>query len=206
MTLRSSLAGRLSAVLRQSSVRVPFIGKIEEKAVKTHLLCAVALGLAGTATAASAQDSQTINLNSSVAAYCANVGAGGAGLLALGAVSDSDGRVVTSFPTAAHTVSGYYCNAPANVTVNAAPLMQIGVTTVTDDSSFTNRIDYQANLVWDDVSGSDQSLAAGGTLIPSGQANIGNLVVSVSNPDTAGNRRPIAGDYAGAVTLTVALQ
>lgn len=174
--------------------------------MKTHLLCAIALGLAGAATAASAQDSASININSSVAPFCANVGAGGAGLLALGAVSDDDGRVVTAFPTAAHTVSGYYCNAPANVTVDAAPLMQIGVATVADAGSFTNRIDYQANLVWDNVTGSDQSVAAGGTLVPSTEANIGNLVVSVSNPDTAGERRPIAGDYAGAVTLTVALQ
>ena len=207
MSLRPSLAGRLSAAFRHPSVRVPSNGKIEEKAVKTHLLCAIALGLAGTAVSAAAQTNPTasIAINSTVGGYCANIGAGGAGLLELGAVSDSDGRVVTAFPTAAHTVSGYYCNKPAKVTLTAAPLMQQGVAIVEDDASFTNRIDYQANLAWDDVTGFDPSATAGGTEISSAEANIGNLVVTVSNPDTEGNRRPIAGDYEGAVTLTVAL-
>ncbi len=207
MTLRSSLADRQSAAIRHPSVRVPSNGKIEEKAVKTHLLCAIALGLAGTAASASAQTSPTasININSTVGGYCANVGAGGAGTLALGAVSDADGRVVTSFPTTSHTVSGYYCNKPATVTLTAGPLMQQGVTSVDDDGSFTNRIDYQANLAWDDVTGFDPSATAGGTEISSTEANIGDLVLTVSNPDTEGNRRPIAGDYQAAVTLTVAL-
>jgi hypothetical protein len=205
VTLRTSLADRRLAAFRHPSVRVPSNGKIEEKAVKTYLLCAVALGLAGAAASASAQSAASININTTVGGYCANLGAGGDGLLALGAVSDDDGRVVTAFPTTAHSISGYYCNKPAKVTLTAAPLMQQGVAVVTDDTSFTNRIDYQANLVWDDVSGSDPSASAGGTEISSTEANIGNLVVTVSNPDTEGNRRPIAGDYKAAVTLTVAL-
>lgn len=173
--------------------------------MRTHLLCAIALGLAGTATAASAQDTASINVNSSVAPYCAALAAA-PGPLALGELAGETGFVVTSFASSpTYSVPGYYCNAPTTVTLSAAPLMQTDVAVVDDESSFTNRIDYRANLVWDNVSGFDDSVDSQSTPISSAQANIGELIVSVSNPDTAGNLRPISGDYTGAVTLTVAL-
>ena len=125
MTLRHPLAGRRSAASRQPLIRIPFAGNIEEKAVKTHLLCAVALGLAGIATAASAQDSDTFNINSNVTPFCANTGADPAPL-ELGELADNNGFVVTTFvgPTT-FTIPGYYCNAPATITLSGAALKSI---------------------------------------------------------------------------------
>ena len=202
MNLRPILASRRSAEPRQPLIRIPSIGKIEEKAVKTHLLCAMALGLAGTATAASAQDSDTFLVQTNVAAFCANMGAA-PGPLALGELADLNGFVVTTFagPTT-YSVPGYYCNAPATVTLAAGPLLQTTSPAPTD-AGFTNRVDYTASLVWDDVNGSVDSVNNTPATIPSGGPNVGDLIVTVSAPDTDGDRRPIAGDYAGAVTLTI---
>lgn len=202
MNLRSFLAGRRDAGLRQPLIRIPSIGKIEEKAVKTHLLCAMALGLAGTASAAAAQDSDTFLVQTNVSAFCANMGAA-PGPLALGELADLNGFVVTTFagPTT-YSIPGYYCNAPATVTLAAAPLLQTTSPAPTDPG-FTNRVDYTASLVWDNVNGSVDSVANTPATIPSGGANVGDLIVTVSAPDTTGNRRPIAGAYAGAVTLTI---
>jgi hypothetical protein len=210
VTLRTFLAGRHSAALRQTSVRVPPVGKIEEKAVKTHLLCAIALGLAGAATAASAQDGPTsseFNINSSVLAFCSSLTAP-TGALELGELTDGDGQVVETFANSpTYSVAGYYCNAPATIELSAAPLMQTGDPVIYDEAAFTNRVDYQANLVWGVVTdASDQSAGALDVVeIDTGVANIGELKVSVSGPNTDGNRRPVAGTYEGAVTLTVAL-
>ena len=206
MSLRTFLAGRHSAALRQPPVRFPLAGIIEEKAVKTHLLCAIALGLAGAATAASAQDSTTFNVNSSVTPFCSSLTAP-TGSLSLGELIEADGHVVDAFvnsPT--YSVNGYYCNAPATITLAAAPLMQTGAPVDFDPGSFTNRVDYEAVLAWGAVDGSDESAGEPEpTEIDSGLANMGNLVLSVTGPNTDGNRRPVAGAYEGSVTLTVAL-
>lgn len=208
MTLRTFLAGRHSAALRQISARVPLAGKIEEKAVKTHLLCAIALGFAGVATAASAQDptSSDFHIRSTVAPFCSSLTAP-TGSLALGELTDADGRVVTDFeesPT--YSVSGYYCNAPATITLSAAPLMQVGDPVIYDPAGFTNRVDYEAVLVWGSVDASDETAGDPDVVeIDTGLANMGNLVLSVTGPNTDGNRRPVAGTYEGAVTLTVGL-
>ncbi|MBI1405006.1 MAG: hypothetical protein GC145_02645 [Caulobacter sp.] len=173
--------------------------------MRSHLLCALALGLIASATAAAAQDSDTITVRTKVSPYCKDTGAAPPPL-ALGALADGNGFVVSSFagPTS-YTLSGYYCNGPTSITLAAAPLLQTAGTTVLDTSSFTNRIDYQATLDWVDVDGTANSTASSPTVITASQANLGDLVVSVSAPDTAGNLRPISGDYAGAVTLTITL-
>lgn len=204
MTARSPLAGRRSAALRQPLIRIPSVGKIEEKAVKTHLLCAMALGLAATATAASAQDSESFIVQTSVAPFCANLAAAPTPL-ALGELIDADGFVVSAFAgTSSHSVASYYCNAPATVTLAAAPLMQTDGVAIVDVESFTDRVDYDASLVWDNVTGSVNSAAAPAS-IASTEANTGALTITVSNPSVDGTVRPIAGEYAGAVTLTIAL-
>ena len=208
MTPRTFLAGRHSAALRQTSVRVPPVGKIEEKAVKTHLLCAIALGLAGVATAASAQDGPTsseFNVNSSVLAFCSSLSAP-TGALELGELTDGDGLVVEEFadsPT--YSAAGYYCNAPATIELSAAPLMQTGDPVIYDEAAFTNRVDYEATLAWGAVNASDASAGAPDVVeVPTGP-NLGDLILSVSMPTTDGNRRPVAGQYEGSVILTVGL-
>lgn len=187
------------------SKRFPFFGTIEEKAVKTHLLCAaLALGLAATASAAAAQDSDTITINSTVSKYCQSLGTPSP--IALGELVDGVGFVVTSFAgTNSSSVASYYCNAPATISLAATPLTQAAGSAILDPSSFTNRIDYVASLGWDNVNGSVNTLSGTPSSIVSSEANIGNLVVTVTDPDTAGNKRPIAGNYAGAVTVTVTL-
>lgn len=181
------------------------IGKIEEKAVKTHLICAIALGLAGTATAASAQDSDTFLVQTNVSAFCTNLSAA-PGPLDLEELAGADGFVVTTFAGAtSFSIPGYYCNAPATITLKAEPLVQTDGTPITDPAAFTNLVNYTANLTWDDVSGSSDSTVVDGTPITTAEANAGNLMVWVSDPNTVNNRRPIAGVYAGAVTLTITL-
>jgi hypothetical protein len=205
VTARSILAGRRSAAFRRPPIRIPFIGKIEEKAVKTHLLCAIALGLAGTATAASAQDQDSFTVQTTVPKYCASVGADPAPL-ALGDLSGPTGFVVSSFAgVTSHSIPGYYCNAASTVTLKADPLLEPTPTSLLDTSSFTNRIDYTASLVWDNVTGSDDSVSAAAATIAASEANIGAMTVTVSNPNVRGDTvRPVAGAYDGAVTLSVA--
>lgn len=173
--------------------------------MKTHLLCVLALGLAATATAAAAQDSDSITVQTQVQPYCANLGADPAPL-ALGELTGDNGFIAAAFAgDTSYSVSSYYCNAPATVTLAAAPLMRTPTIPVPDSASFTDRVDYVANLVWDDVTGSVNSAANTPSDIDTAEANTGALIVSVSDPSVAGSRRPIAGDYAGAVTLTVTL-
>ncbi|MDO9337890.1 MAG: hypothetical protein Q7T61_15955 [Caulobacter sp.] len=174
--------------------------------MKTHLLCAaLALGLAATASAAAAQDSETITINSTVSKYCKSLGTPSP--IALGELVDGVGFVVTSFApgTNSSSVANYYCNAPATISLAATPLTQAAGSAILDPSSFTNRIDYLASLSWDNVSGSVNTLTGTPSSITSAEANTGNLTVTVTAPDTAGNKRPISGNYAGAVTVTVTL-
>jgi hypothetical protein len=177
------------------------IGTIEEKAVKIHLLCAVALGLAGSATAASAQTS--ININSSVPAYCSAL-TPPAGPLSLGVFAEADGRLPDAFPTAAtYSVDGYYCNMPSKVTILATPLMNTAPGTY-DPAVYSAKIDYSADLVWGGLSGAETSLdgTASELLVPT--AHIGTFALTFSAPSTAGDIRPLAGAYSGTVSLTVA--
>lgn len=187
------------------SKRFPFTGTIEEKAVKTQLLCAaLALGLAATASAAAAQDSETITINSNVSKFCKSLGTPAP--IALGELVDNAGFVVSTFVGAnTSTVSNYYCNAPATISLAATPLTQAANAAILDPSSFTKTIDYVASLSWDNVSGSVNTAAGTPSSIASSEANIGNLVITVASPDTEGNKRPISGEYAGAVTVTVTL-
>lgn len=172
--------------------------------MRPHLLCALALGLAATATAATAQDSETITVQTAVQPYCADLGADPAPL-ALGELTGADGFLASAFAgETSYSVPSYYCNAPSTITLAAAPLMRTPSVPVTDDA-FTDRVDYEASLVWDDVTGSVNSADNEPAEIAAAEANTGALTVSVSGPSAADDRRPIAGDYAGAVTLTVTL-
>ena len=197
--------GRLSP--RRQSPSVSPDGRSEEKTVRNHLLSALVLGLAAHAAPALAQDRETINVNSEVNAFCANFAAAPAAL-DLGELSGANGFVVSTFAgeTVREVATDYYCNAPSKVTLKAVPLTHTTITTVADASSFSNRVDYDASLTWGpDVSGSVSSTLADGDDILAAVATVGDLTVTISNPNVDGNRRPIAGAYAGAVELTVAL-
>lgn len=174
--------------------------------MRIHLLCATTLGLAAFAVQASAQDADDITISSSVAPYCADLSAS-ISPLNLGDLIESTGFLVTDFigDNEREVAAGYYCNAPATVTLEATPLMHGAITTVADHSSFTNRVDYTASLEWGAVTGSVLSTLVDGDDIEATEATIGSLIIRVTDPTTAGGRRPVAGAYEGAVTLTVAL-
>jgi hypothetical protein len=174
--------------------------------VKFRLLCASALALLGAATAASAQDVEFLQVKTNVAPFCATIAAASPTPLNLGSLVDTSGNLVASFsgPTS-RDLGAYYCNAPATVTLSASPLTQTANTPVVDTANFTNRVDYVANLTWDDISLPANSTASAPASLATTEANTGNLIVSVSTPAVTGSRRPIAGDYAGVVTLTVSL-
>ena len=185
------------------SICIPHSGK-EETPMRKQLLCAAALGLTAFALPAAAQDSESVVLNSSVPAFC-QATPFASGSINVGDITGPLGFVVTSFAGTPQIQTGgnYYCNAPATVTLSVAPLTNPQA--VTDVSSFVNRVDFRANLVWDNVTGSANSTDAGPTAINSAEANTGVMTLSVSDPSVASGDRPIAGAYTGAVTLTVAL-
>lgn len=175
--------------------------------MKTHLLCAVALGLAGIAASASAQDSDSFTIRSNVTSFCSHL-SNASSPLVLGELIGLDGLVTPTFAAATSTsysVPGYYCNAPATMTVEAKPLLNTGVST-SPSSDFTTRVDYLASLVWDNVSAQANTAAAAAgdsQSAPSTEANIGALTLTVSQP--AATLRPVAGAYAGSVILKITL-
>jgi hypothetical protein len=172
--------------------------------VKTYLLSAVALSLCLSASAVAAQDSDTVNIHSSVPAYCQSMAGLDGASLALGALSDGVGQVVTTFAgdTTANLAT-YYCNSPTTISLEARPLMVTPSVPIDDDTSFTGQVDYLASLTWSDVTGSDESAADGATDIVVNSAKTGELIVSVSDPSTDGNLRPVSGAYEGSVVLNV---
>lgn len=171
------------------------------------LLCGLVAGLASLAATASAQDSDSLTVKSKVNPYCSTLSETVAAPLNLGSLTNSDGRAVTTFEgTTSRDLGSYYCNGPATITLTAGALIQTANTVIVEPASFTNRIDYLATLTWDDVVRTVATDAVAPAVSSVPEANIGSLIVSVSNPAAPGNRRPIAGAYAGSVTVTVALQ
>lgn len=183
----------------------PARGALEEKAVKTKIICALALGLSMSASAAAAQDSDSITINSSVPKFCQALTGLAPTPLALGSLVDGVGRVVTSFAGDSDTnLSTYYCNGPASISLDANPLLLTPSQTISDSSSFTGVVDYVASLTWGgDVLVTNASTAAAASVFPTTSARTGELIVSVSAPDTQGDLRPVSGTYEGSVVLNV---
>lgn len=177
-------------------------GIIQETAVRSALFVAFGLGLASAAGAAVAQDTASLYTVSQVSARCATLP--DAGPLDLGELADADGYARDTFAGGQTTLSipGYWCNAPAELSLQAAPLIN---TEVAGDvgPGFTTRVDYLASLAWDDVTGSNESAAGAPTAIATTEANIGELTITVSDPQATG--RLVAGPYEGSVTLTISL-
>lgn len=176
--------------------------------MKYHLLGAIALGLAASANAAfAADDADTMNVQTTVGKYCTTLASTSPTPLALGALTDTDGRVVTSFLGGDTTrdLGAFRCNSAATVILSAEPLTQTLDSVNTDTQSFTKRVDYTANVEWNAFQNTVNSVDDQPATLSTSAATTGNVIVSVSNPTTDGNRRPIAGAYAGQVTLTVTL-
>jgi hypothetical protein len=172
----------------------------------TLLRATLALGALVSASPAFAQDSDTMTVQSQVAPFCSELTVSSTPMN-LGTLTGPTGQLVTSFTGGAETerelATSFYCNAPSTVTIVATPLTTPNSTT--DTSSFTSRVDYTATLIWDDVNGNVSSTVTSGAVIAVPEANIGPMKLTLSNPAVANNRRPVAGDYSGQVTLTIAL-
>ena len=153
-----------------------------------------------------AQDTDTLTVLSQVAPFCSELSVSSAPMN-LGALTGPNGQLLPSFAGGAETqrelATSFYCNAPATVTIKATPLTTANSTT--DTASFTSRVDYTATLVWDDINGNVSSTVPGGAVIAAPEANIGPIMLTLSNPVVVNNLRPVAGDYNGQVTLTIAL-
>lgn len=147
-----------------------------------------------------------MTVQSQVAPFCSELTVS-ATPMNLGTLTGASGQLLPSFSGGAETerelATSFYCNAPATVTIKATPLTTPNSTT--DTSSFTSRVDYTATLVWDDINGNVSSTVTNGAVIAVPEANIGPMKLTLSNPAVVSNRRPVAGDYTGQVTLTVAL-
>lgn len=189
-------------------IEIPLAGNNKEKSVKTQLLCALALGLAATASGAAAQasfatDSDALTVRTTVAPFCGNLAA--ADPIELGALTGAEGFVVDQFAGAPKYESpGYYCNAPSKVTLTATPLKRTPAIAISDTSSFVDRIDYKASLAWGaGIAGSIETLAGAPVVITATQPHTGLLQLTLSDPQIDDTARPIAGDYAGSVTVTV---
>lgn len=195
-------------------IRVPLAGR-EEFSLKTQRLIAAASAVAALSALAApaaaqvgfATSSRDLNIVTSVPAYCQTPFGSTSPSLDVGSLTGANGFAVTTFngTTSYQSTAAYYCNAPATVTLSATPLRVTPNVDVAADQtdSFTNRVDYTATLTWNTVTGQTTSDAAAATLTTS-TANTGQIRVEISEPKVQGNRRPIAGAYAGAVTVTIA--
>jgi hypothetical protein len=185
----------------------PRRGSVWEKIVKTTLLRAsLLLGASLWAGSAMAQDSDSFTVESNVAPFCSELSVSSAPMN-LGSLTGPTGQIVPNFDNAIENqrelATSFYCNAPSTVTIRATPLTTTNTTT--DTSSFTSRVDYTATLDWDDFEGQVSSTVAAGAILPVTTATIGSMTLKLSDPTVPNNLRPVAGDYSGQVTLTIAL-
>lgn len=182
-------------------------GLFEEKIVKSRLFCAIALSACAASGAAMAQDSADIGVNTSVPAFCSSLTPGSPTSMSLGSLVGPTGQVVSTFGgTTSYALASYYCNSRATITLAASPLRPTIPVSIGDVASFTDRVDYVASLSWDDVSLQVESAAGSPAQLTTTEANIGTLTVTVSDPETESNKRPVAATYEAAVTLTIAPQ
>lgn len=173
--------------------------------MRKPLAYVAALAAAALAAPAIAQDTGNVTINSTVPAYCNTSSWPGIGL---GSLVDGAGLLVTSFGSTAVAQSTvkYYCNAPSKVTLAATPLNPTVPVTVQDTSSFANQVNYIATLTWDDVTGAAASTASTATTVSVSAPKNAFMNLQLGSPTTPNGRRPVASEYSGAVTITVALQ
>lgn len=179
-----------------------------EKTVKKTLIGTFVLTILAGAAPAMAQDSDTFVVQTAVPPFCSQFTTN-LTPLNLGSLTGTTGQIVSTFDGAAQTQrqlsASFYCNAPSTITIKADPLMSNDVPTVTDSTSFTNRVDYTATIKWNAQENAVSSAAVVGQVFNAPQANIGEVSLRLSNPAVTNNRRPVAGGYAGQVHLSIAL-
>ncbi len=194
-----------------SSLTFRAADEFQEKIVRKTLITALMTGAAVYALPASAQGNAEMTIQTNIPGYCSTLTAQGPQeVLDVGDLTGATGQLVTEFSqNSTKTLApSYYCNAPSKVTIEAEPLTNADVT-VSDSSSFTNRVDYTASLAW----GSMAPLEVASTEPPGGkefdiaQATIGEMKLTLSDPRIDGTRnlRPVAGTYNGKVILTISL-
>jgi hypothetical protein len=211
MTAHSSLVVRaMTARGRPSSLNLGPADEFQEKIVRNILVSALAAGAAAYALPASAQNtnvgSAQMIVETNIPTYCSQLVSPDEAL-DLGNLTGATGQLVTAFAqnSTKQLATGFYCNAPSKVKIEAEPLKSELVTMVGDSSSFTNRVDYTAALTWNGQNLQVLSTDADGEEFSVGQANIGDLALELSEPKVAGNLRPVAGGYAGLVRLTISI-
>lgn len=176
--------------------------------MKTTLIRLFVLGALSGASPALAQDSASFTSQTTVPAYCSQLSVSAAPM-DLGTLTGTTGQIVPAFASTAQVqrqlATNFYCNAPSTITIQADPLIHTTVATVTDSTSFTNRVDYVATLKWSALQNAVSSTSSTAQVLAATQPNIGALTITLSNPSVVNNLRPVAGNYAGQVRLTVAL-
>ena len=206
MTARLSTHGRYGLTVLEKNVRPA--EKFREKTVKRTLIGLTVLGAFAYASPAMAQSTATFTTQTTVPAFCSQLSVG-ATPMDLGTLTGASGQIVTDFASSAQTerqlATSFYCNAPSTITIKADPLINDTVTTISDSTSFTNRVDYTATLKWSALENAVSSTAANAQVINATQPNIGQLTIKLSNPSVVNNLRPVSGNYSGQVRLTIAL-
>ena len=191
-----------------SSLTFRAADEFQEKIVRKTLITALMAGAAVYALPAAAQDvgSAQMTVQTTIPTYCSEL-ASPDETLDLGGLTNATGQLVTTFAqnSTKQLATGFYCNAPSKVKIEAVPLKHDTITTVGDADSFTNRVDYTASLTWNDQNLQVLSTDADGEEFEVAQANIGDMALEISQPKVDGNRRPIAGDYDGLVRLTISI-
>ena len=176
--------------------------------MKTTLTGLFVLGALASASPAMAQASATFTSQTTVPAFCSQLSVS-ATPMDLGTLTGTTGQIVPAFSSTAQTqrqlATNFYCNAPSTITIQADPLINTTVATVSDSTSFTNRVDYVATLKWSALQNAVSSTSPSAQVINATQPNIGELTITLSNPSVVNNLRPVSGNYAGQVRLTIAL-
>lgn len=175
--------------------------------MRKALLRAFLLSASAYASPALAQDAETMVVQTLVPPFCSELSISSVPMQ-LGNLTGSTGQIVPSFggsEVERELAVSFYCNAPSKVSIKAEPLRHETVTSVAELESFTNRVDYTAQLKWRDLVGTASSTLTNATEINATQANIGQLKLTLSNPTVSNNLRPIAGGYAGQIRLTISL-
>jgi spore coat protein U-like protein len=184
--------------------------------MKIALMAASALAMI--AAPAFAQNQTTVNVTGSVAALCGAGGHSSGGTSSnqivpvnAGALSDSDGRVDAK--TVNFNLANLWCNGPASLSVKVNPLMHTSITdpATYDSSSFFNRIDMSfsgqlTSLYFPGGTGDTSSAGTGqynATRTSAFETGSGTYAAATLTLIAPSQDRPLAGDYAGTVVVTV---
>lgn len=177
------------------------------------LLAAAALSLVAAPAFAQNSANSTVTLTSSVAKLCGvgnHTSGGSLPFDSTHVVTLADGNGQFGGETGISLGFGnMWCNAPASVTVTASPLKAQAPVTA-GDNSFTNSFDLSvsggamiyANGQSVTTAGADASVT--GSVAHAFETGTGQYSkVNIDVLPNAGNRRAVAGTYAGSVTFTV---